>query len=315
MENSQGTVSSSPLLRIPQELLLQILALLPIDDQITAIKVCSTFHDLILYTPSLRNTRYALDSGATQVMGSLSPYPKPGNFPIQHTHMIMTPQSTHPFSNLFCTSTGDTITRYAYLSRHGGGSQSGKIVEEVCNEPLTQEEIEAEKDTIIIALVMAIYRFKVQDITNCPFLDEPYFQPSMQKMAAAGSGGNELPSDNDESYITFDCQVVVHRSHFQENTQDPPDWEERLRITKDMTVRQVTAALLKAAYEKLTLTGLKPDETAENVIRLRKFRHYDRWAFLLLHYRTSPETRNMFWKPENTWLGEYAVSRRVSAES
>ncbi|KAK6355845.1 hypothetical protein TWF718_000226 [Orbilia javanica] len=306
----------SPLFRIPQELLLQILALLPLDDQITVVKVCSIFRRLILYDTVLRNSRYAIDSGATQVTGSLNPSP-PQNlrFPVPNTHRILGPQYVHPFAKLICTSVGDTITRYLFRRRYDGEPQRGMIVtDRVYKDPPKQEEIEAEKGTVIIVLTVGIYRFKVQNITRSLFLDEPFLQPSANDMAVI-LGENNHVVNSEEDYITVECQVVVHRNIFQKNTVDPQDWEERLKLTKDTTVRQLTAALLKIAFRRLEGTGLKPDGTAENVIRFWRFRGNNKWIFSLIHYRTSQDTKDMVWALESNRLGDYKASRRILSNS
>ncbi|RVD83843.1 uncharacterized protein DFL_005617 [Arthrobotrys flagrans] len=305
-------MSPSPLLRIPQELLLQILVLLPLDDQITVIKVCSAFRNLILYDPLLRNTRYAIDSGATRVTGSLNPSPlQDPRFPVPNTHKILGPRSVHPFAKLICTSVGENITRYAYRRCYDGEPQRGMIIERIYNDPPTPEEAEAEKDTVIIALTLGIYRFKIQDITDSPFLDEPFLQPAVEDMASTGLEGHNYILDTEEEYVTVECQVVVHRNFFLYDTPDPSDWEERLKITKNTTVRQLTAILMKVAFRKLGDTGLEPDATAENVIRFWRLWSQNKWIFSLIHYRTSEETRNMVWALESNHLGDYKVSRRI----
>ncbi|KAK6514977.1 hypothetical protein TWF506_007335 [Arthrobotrys conoides] len=316
MADSQGgTMLPATLLRIPQELLLQILVLLPLDDQISIIKVCSTFRNLILHDPILRNTRYAVDSGYIQVIEPPDPscLPNP-RFSEPKAHKILEMNSTRPFSKLICTSKGDTITRYAYRRCYDGGLQQGMIAGRVYTNPSTQEEIEAEKDSVVIALTMDIYRFKIQDITACPFLDEPYLKPSIEGMTSTGLEEVIHVTDNEEDYIDVQFQVDVHRSIFLKGTRtpDPHGWEERLKITKNVTVRQLTAMILKIAFRKLEATGLKPDSTAENVIRLWRVRNHNKWLLSLLHYRTSPETRNMVWELDiASRLGHYRVSRRV----
>ncbi|KAF3144167.1 hypothetical protein TWF703_009462 [Orbilia oligospora] len=222
MADSQEAISPSSLLRIPQELLLQILVLLPLDDQINVIKVCSTFHNLILHDPILRGTRYAINSGAIRVLG-----------------------------------------------------------------------------------------FKIHDITNYPILDEPYLQPSVEEMTSIGSQEAAHASSSEGDYAIVQCQVVVHRNLFLKETPDPPDWVERMKLTRSTTVRELTAALLKIAFQKLMATGLEHDSTAENVIQFRSDRGKTEWVFTLIHNRTSQETRNMVWEPEVNQLGEYRVSRRV----
>ncbi|KAK6500279.1 hypothetical protein TWF481_010624 [Arthrobotrys musiformis] len=305
-DRQNGSFPRSPLLRIPQELLLHILVLLPLDDQITAIKVCSTFHNLILHTPLIRNTRYAIDSGAVQVRGSLNPYPlQDPRFTVPDTHTALGPEPVHPFSKLICASVGDNITRYAFRTKYDGDPQRGMITEDISKKPPTQEEIEAEKNTAIIALTVGIYRFKIQDITNSPFLDELWIRPPI------GSRENSEFVNEDGVYIAIECQVFVQRNLFMDHTPDPRKWEERLKITKDTTVRQLTAVLFKTAFRKLRLTGLESNATAENVIRLWKNRDREGWMFWLIHNRTSPETRNMVWKLGANPLGDYMVSRRI----
>lgn len=313
MADSQGAMHPSPLLRIPQELLVQILSFLPIDDQIAAIQVSSTFHNLILYTPSLQSTRYAIDSGIAEVRGSLNPNIGPHiGIPKPKTHTIMKPQSNHPFGKLLCASTGSTITRYAYRRRSDGKPQIGVICPDTTyKEQPTPEELEAEKDTAMIALTMAVYRFKITDVTNCPFLDEPFLQPSAESIASAGLEDDNNSVDQEETYITVECDVIVHRNIFQPETRDPRDWTERFKLTKSTTVREITASLVKAAFRQLAATGLELHHTAENVIRFWRFRNSPVWIFSLIHYRTSPDTQNMVWKLEHNTLGDYKVSRRI----
>ncbi|KAF3164181.1 hypothetical protein TWF225_011018 [Orbilia oligospora] len=310
MADSQEAISPSSLLRIPQELLLQILVLLPLDDQINVIKVCSTFHNLILHDPILRGTRYAINSGAIRVLRSLNRLQN-SHLLGPSTHKVLGARPVHPFSNLICTSIGDKITRYAYISCYGGEPQRGTITGRIYTDPETQEEIEAERDTVVIALTLGIYRFKIHDITNYPILDEPYLQPSVEEMTSIGSQEAIHASSSEGDYVIVQCQVVVHRNLFLKETPDPPDWVERMKLTRSTTVRELTAALLKIAFQKLMATGLEHDSTAENVIQFRSDRGKTEWVFTLIHNRTSQETRNMVWEPEVNQLGEYRVSRRV----
>ncbi|KAK6530828.1 hypothetical protein TWF281_007665 [Arthrobotrys megalospora] len=313
MADSPEAMSPSPLLRIPQELLVQILSLLPVDDQIAAIQVCSSFHNLILYTPSIKSTRYAIDSGIAEVRGSLNPnIGAPAGMPKPKTHTIMKPQSHHPFSKLLCTSKGGIITRYAYRRCCDGQPQIGIICPDTTyGEEPTPEELEAERDTAIIALTLAVYRFNITDVTTCPFLDEPFLQPSTESIASTVLANDNNPADGETTYVTVECDVIVHRNIFQPETRDPRGWTERFKLTKSTTVREITAALLKAAFRQLAVTGLEPHHTAENVIRLLRVRNSHVWIFSLIHYRTSPDTQNMVWRLEQNTLGDYKASRRI----
>ncbi|KAF3295133.1 hypothetical protein TWF132_002449 [Orbilia oligospora] len=130
-------------------------------------------------------------------------------------------------------------------------------------------------------------------------------------MTSIGSQEAIHASSSEGDYVIVQCQVVVHRNLFLKETPDPPDWVERMKLTRSTTVRELTAALLKIAFQKLMATGLEHDSTAENVIQFRSDRGKTEWVFTLIHNRTSQETRNMVWEPEVNQLGEYRVSRRV----
>ncbi|EPS36197.1 hypothetical protein H072_10311 [Dactylellina haptotyla CBS 200.50] len=115
MSEASLSQPSASLLGIPDELLLDIVALLPFHDHINLVRCCTKLREFLLQTPSLRKSRYG------RILEPLVGEPYWWYSCTVDTHVLLHTLLGDPTTKIFVSLDERTLTRYLY-----GGYNAGK---------------------------------------------------------------------------------------------------------------------------------------------------------------------------------------------